>query len=904
MIPCAEKFLVKAAYDAVKTGANKLLGRYSQQVDSAQKKALAALKASDKDKFESVFTTDNYAEDKLFLSRWEIDGRVRALMLGNDIRSDNDLIGGIVELIAADKAKTNQSFNSKLAHSIISNYYNLLWEEFRTCTELYDYIKGIQLDRIEQDGQATKEIAIEIRDIIKGKRPAGVPWNVPYCHNDNFILRDNEFSRLHDLLCGDDMVAISQPSGIAGAGGVGKTQLAVEYCYAYQDSYPGGLLWVRAENAILDEYAALADELNLGLPAEAKTDVLCTAVRQALNRLDKPALLVLDNLDNRADYNRIRSYLPTHKNCRALITTRLSDLCDKGHSLRLDILTKDKAVEMLYKYSRITDDKAGADDICYLLGYLPIAIELAGEYLAKRNIGLSEYAGRLRASGVLDNRYLNRDDLIKHTDHLASVRATLAVNDTLLADERVKALLAALCCFYNEGINQALLAKVCGLDTEDFEDAVIELKKYHLIKEGSDRRISLHRLLHQALCGQLPPDKLKNTQVQYVTQLAQYSVICNDPTKLKQAAPELPHLIRAADMADKIKKWPQVWELGISLGNYYDNRGEYQEKLKRLIVLEKSLKDYPEDKPRQAVLLNNIGATYRPLGEYAKAVGYYERALAIDTAVYGDKRPSVARDLNNLGLAYDSLGEYAKAIGYYERALAIWKAVYGEELSNVATSLNNLGGAYASLGEYAKAIGYYERARAIDTAVYGDKHPNVAIRLNNLGLAYYSLGEYAKAIGYYERALAIDTAVYGDKHPMVAIRLNNLGLAYYSLGEYAKAIGYYERARAIDTAVYGDKHPSVAIDLNNLGSAYNSLGEYAKAIGYYEDALAIDTAVYGDKHPNVAIRLNNLGLAYYSLGEYAKAIGYYERAYDMFREFLPQGHPSLITVYNNLQSLK
>jgi hypothetical protein len=117
------------------------------------------------------------------------------------------------------------------------------------------------------------------------------------------------------------------------------------------------------------------------------------------------------------------------------------------------------------------------------------------------------------------------------------------------------------------------------------------------------------------------------------------------------------------------------------------------------------------------------------------------------------------------GLIVKGVGEYSKAIEYYEKALAITLEVHGDQHPTVAIRYNNLGSVCKASGEYSKAIEYFEKALAIDLKVHGDQHPKVAIRYNNLGTVYVSQGEYSKAIEYFEKALAIRRRVLGDEHP-------------------------------------------------------------------------------------------------------------------------------------------
>ena len=205
---------------------------------------------------------------------------------------------------------------------------------------------------------------------------------------------------------------------------------------------------------------------------------------------------------------------------------------------------------------------------------------------------------------------------------------------------------------------------------------------------------------------------------------------------------------------------------------------------------------------------------------------------------------------NSIGQAYYNKGEYDKAIGYHEKALAICLKTLGAERPEVGTSYVNIGLQYANKGEYDKAIGYYEKALPIFLKTLGAEHPLVATTYNNIGQAYYNKGEYDKAIGYHEKALAICLKTLGAERPEVGTSYNNIGLAYRNKGEYDKALEYYGKALAIDLKTLGADHPFVATTYCNIGTVYADKGDKPKALAYLQKALAIDLNKLGPNHPS------------------------------------------------------
>ena len=107
---------------------------------------------------------------------------------------------------------------------------------------------------------STVPVSTRARQIFPGILPA--IWNIPEARNPHFTGRDEALRRLHEDLRSGKQAAITQ--AISGLGGVGKTQLALEYAYRHASDYEG-VWWLRAETpaTLADDYAGLAPFLGL-----------------------------------------------------------------------------------------------------------------------------------------------------------------------------------------------------------------------------------------------------------------------------------------------------------------------------------------------------------------------------------------------------------------------------------------------------------------------------------------------------------------------------------------------------------------------------------------------------------------------------------------------------------------
>jgi Tfp pilus assembly protein PilF len=658
---------------------------------------------------------------------------------------------------------------------------------------------------------------------------------LPFARNPHFVGRESDLRRLAQTLKGGQTTVVGQIAAATGLGGIGKSQLAVEFAHRYGQFFEGGVFWLSFADpqAIPAEIAACGGAEGLDLRADFAALPLEEQVRRVLSAWTGPLprLLIFDNCEDEALLARWR---PPGGGARVLVTSRrgqwdpeLGVAC-----LPLDILPRAESVALLRGLRPdLSTEEAGA--IAQALGDLPLALHVAGRFLATYRhapFGAPDvYLAHLQEEG-LAHPSLVEEGATYTTAHARHVGRTFALSyERLDPAEPVDALarMFLACAAYfapGEPIPRPLLLATVELPEGDFAaqrqaaDALARLVALGLLETEEGGDLLLHRLLAafvQAAEG--TPE----------AQAAVEAAVSDETYRLNEAGypgPLLawqPHLRHVTDAA---------------------------------LVREDA---------RAATLSNNLGYHLKMLGDYAGARPHLERALAIFERVLGSDHPDTAASLNNLGYLLWARGDYAGARPYLERALAIQEATLGPDHPDTATSLNNLGLLLKTMGDYAGARPFLERALAIYEQALGPDHPLIATSLNNLGELLRAMGDDAGARPYFERALAIREQVLSPDHPDTAQSLNNLGALLRAMGDDAGARPYHERALAVWEATLGPDHPDTAASLNNLGALLQDMSDYAEARPYLERALAIREQALGPDHPHTAQSLNNLGLLCY-----------------------------------------
>ncbi|MBF8190698.1 tetratricopeptide repeat protein [Nonomuraea sp. K274] len=320
-----------------------------------------------------------------------------------------------------------------------------------------------------------------------------------------FTGRAQKLVRLRaDLLEAGDAVAIS---AISGAGGIGKSALAIHFCHQVSNWFPDGQLYLNLQGTTPDAKPlkpidALGRLLRaLGMDGSAiPLDVEEAAAHYRTRTHDKRMLIILDNAYDTA---QIRLLIPGSPTCAVMITSRLPLSLDNAHHHVLNVLTPDEAVELLAGLlgeQRVTDEPRAAARVAALCAHLPLAISIAAARLnARKTWSLAKLAERLEAE---DQRL---SELV-HDDR--AVRASLSVSYRDLDYPQARAFRL---CALPGGPDLDVDAAAALLDlsepaTEDLLDHLVDLGLLESRASGRYRYHDLIRLYaHEQTAHHDPP---------------------------------------------------------------------------------------------------------------------------------------------------------------------------------------------------------------------------------------------------------------------------------------------------------------------------------------------------------------------------------------------------------------
>jgi hypothetical protein len=755
------------------------------------------------------------------------------------------------------------------------------------------YAPLIYLDLTGLDEAAT---AARLRARLAGVRPTGPPpfpragtastdkprfagarpglWRVP-ARNPRFTGRDGMLTDLRRRLRADEATLVVQ--ALYGLGGVGKTQLAIEYAHRFAADYQI-VWWIDAEQPVLipDQLAGLAARLDL--PAGPN---MADTVDRLLAELRNRArwLLIFDNAERPAD---IAAYQPGGAG-HVLITSRSPGWGALGGRLEVDVLARAETIALLRARIPALDEKL-ADKLAGELGDLPLAAAQAAGYLEQTDLPAADYLRRFRTRRT---SLLSRGEVLGYSGRLDTTWALSL--DRLRGEDPAAVQLLELAAFLApEPIPLSLFGDHADLldeplrgtaaDPDALADTVGALVGYSLARRERDlvRRhcdgFQVHRLVQAVIRQQLAPDRQQATAEQVIALLA--AAAPGDPeipASWAGYARLAPHVLATAPLGDSSSAGRQLvldtTDYLLAHGDSSGSRAVGEQLLDRWRPV------LGPDHPDALTAASTLTLALFALGETNPARTLGEDTLQRCRCVFGPDHPTTLGAAAGLTLALAQVGEAEPARALGEDTLQRCRRVFGAEHGTTLGVAIALTLALDQLGQadQARALGQDTLGRC--RRVFGAEHLATLGAAASLTGALVQLGQSQQA-----RALGQDTLgrcrrVLGTGSPITLWAAAALTLALARLGDAEQARALGEDTLQRSRREFGLDHLITLRAASALTHALARLGEAEPARALGEDMLQRSRRVFGADHSITLYLAQAAGIGHLRLGSDADADG-------------------------------
>jgi tetratricopeptide repeat protein/NB-ARC domain-containing protein len=748
--------------------------------------------------------------------------------------------------------------------------------------------------------------------------PPPVWGNIPP-KNADFTGREDLLKRLHERLSVGTTVVL--PQALHGMGGVGKSQIAIEYVYRHVGDYDL-VWWVRSErpNQIQQDLTELA--VQLGLPVNAEVSVAVPAVLEAL-RLGRPYRNWLLIFDNAEVPDEVMDFFPTSGTGKILVTSRNHTWTKAATSLEVDVFAREESKALLRRRGPELSDEE-ADDVAEVLGDLPLAIEQAAVWLSETGMPVDEYLHLFKEKHEKAAELLQ--DVAPAAYELPVAAAWNVSLDQLRSSEPAALQLLQVCAFFApEPISRSLLSGARNVDgpTEliaalsdpiRLARAVRAINQYALAKiSHRDNTIMLHRLVQRVLVHQMDPQEaaelrhcghqlLANSDPQgpelalrwpqYLDLLPHilYSDIvdCDDAWVRALVLNALEFLFRWGDNRGYLRlaeraatAWTdklgiddgQVQNATLHLGRALRLRGRFQEAYEHHARVRDALvaSRGPEDE-RTLSAQYYVSADLRYLGQFAQAMEIDRESFESFRRRFGDDDPLTLQQAHLYAIGLRLTGDPAAALDLDRDTYQRLVNVFGENDVRTLASLSAIAVDEMECGNHQEARELTRENVDRIRRTFGENFRGLAESLSAWSVMERKAGDHGRALQLSTEALERYRQHFGSSSPGTISAALNHAVNLRQAGRLKDSI-VLARATAEDyLKMFGREHP-------NTPTANVNLAVALRLNGHAEEARRLDTAahellvhVLGEDHPRSVVCAINLASDHYALGDFQGAL--------------------------------
>ncbi|MFJ5922955.1 FxSxx-COOH system tetratricopeptide repeat protein [Kitasatospora sp. NPDC092948] len=740
-------------------------------------------------------------------------------------------------------------------------------------------------------------------------------WEVPQ-RNHSFTGRVKVLDDLRAQLAGGTTAVLPPPQTLYGLGGVGKTQVALEYAHRYMSHYDL-VWWIDAEQS--ENVAVGLAELagRLGLRVGENVNEAAQSARDALRQgLPTPNwLLIFDNADEPGEIRRFFPDGPGH----ILVTSRNQGWSGQAGVLNVDVFDRTESVDHLTRRVRGLT-RADADRVAEAVGDLPLAVEVAAAWLETTRTPVETYVNQLKAEAT---KVLAAGET--PVDYPTPVGLTWNVSITRLREQSPAAVrLLELCAFFAPepiSLKQFFFSEQMRLALYPYDEELTDtfllgkvlraVSRYALAKTdaGSDS-FQVHRLV-QAVVRSGMDEAERNTAMHQV-----HRILVNarpsrgdtdDPANWPTLETIWPHLTpsRAQDCDEK-----DVREMLIDRVRYLWKRVDLDQALQLGRQLDTSWTeraDAETDPGEQRLWRRQIYSLRFQVANVLRSQGFYNDSLALNQQtldgqreLLGEHHPYALMTANSMAADLRYLNRFQEALVLDQDTYNQFIELFGEDDPRTLSVANNLAIDHRLVGNSVAARDLDQDTVERRSAVLGARHPYTLSSKSNLARDLREMGDYKGSAELLREVTETFAAVDASGLPEELRNAKSLAVSLRRAGQYAEARELTERTYERYVDLYGPEFPDALACRLNLAADFSAAGDKETARDIATDAYEGHRRLLGDEHPFTFACENNLGIYLRGSGDTDGAVQHGRSAVDGLTRVLGRDHPFTLNAVINL----
>ncbi|KAB1144419.1 tetratricopeptide repeat protein [Streptomyces luteolifulvus] len=748
-------------------------------------------------------------------------------------------------------------------------------------------------------------------DLRRGPRfPDDPPevWQAPR-RNHRFVGRTELLEKVYGAFsaAGPDGAAVA----LLGPGGLGKTQLALEYVHRFAGEYDV-VWWISAAQRVTarQQFAELAPHLDVRDAGDLAGTI--KAVRRELDRTARPWLLVLDGAGDPA---RLRDLLPEGRG-HVLVTTHRSEWGAHAQTLAVPVFERRESVAFVARRTdRLSDGQAGR--LAQAVEDMPLLLDQTAAWLDQNPAALVEDYIRDIRDGRPD-----RFGVVASGEYPESFEVAWAklVNTLRDGSESAWHLLNLLVCFSPDVVPVRLLQTARHGDLPPgLADLIAEPSSWNTalrrLSEITSMRIEyeqgprldtqtvgtlrMHRLFHRFVRSiQSPEDAGRYSAAARKVLVSADPRDSSSPGNWARYATLIPHLAPsgALESADD-----DVRELVLNCVEYLRMRGEYDDgwSLSRRAV--EHWRRTSGDTDRSVlVVVHQLANMLRRLGRYTEAEKVGRETLGRLTGAEGVRPIELIRAKDGLGGTLMALGRYTEARTLFEEAAESAAAELGDEhVPRTLTIRSNLAVALGLQGHYAESLALHRRVFEARVELLGGKN---ALTLNSALHSAWMLrllGNYREALAIQGHNSRVHSQILDRTHSQTLLAEHNLALCSRRVGDLQFAHALMRGVRDKLLRRRGAAHPETLMVSCDYAMLLRDLDRTEEARELAENTAAQYAAQLGDGHPYAIGARDNVATVMRDMGEIRGALELSRRTTRQMARAVGPDHPWAIGCAKN-----